>query len=128
MHRVVEPLQLMGTKIYNGKDGNFAPLTVQGGKLKAIKYIMPVASAQVKSAVLLAGLWADGETVITESVKSRDHTERMLKFFGARIHKKGIKSQLKKQTSLLVKRCLFLEIFHQQHFFLLQDVSAKILI
>ncbi|MEK6646549.1 MAG: 3-phosphoshikimate 1-carboxyvinyltransferase [Candidatus Firestonebacteria bacterium] len=104
MHRVVEPLQLMGTKIYNGKDGNFAPLTVQGGKLKAIKYIMPVASAQVKSAVLLAGLWADGETVITESVKSRDHTERMLKFFGARIHKKGNKIAIKKTDKFVGKK------------------------
>lgn len=85
MKRVMVPLKQMGAEIH-AKDNNFAPLKIQGNpNLRAINYQLPVASAQVKSAVLLAGLFADGTTTVTEPTKSRDHTERMLKQLGAKI-------------------------------------------
>jgi 3-phosphoshikimate 1-carboxyvinyltransferase len=75
----------MGAKV-TGQDGdNFAPLNIEGGKLRAIDYTLPMASAQVKSCVLLAGLYAEGETSVTEPGEARDHTERMLEFLGAEI-------------------------------------------
>ncbi len=105
MKRVILPLSLMGAKISarkkNGED--FAPLTVQEGELSPIHYETPVASAQVKSALLLAGLYADGETKITEPAKSRDHTERMLKNFGAQISVKGLSVSVRGQARLISK-------------------------
>jgi 3-phosphoshikimate 1-carboxyvinyltransferase len=80
MKRVIEPLFLMGSKI-ESVDGRL-PLTIHGGPLKGIDYEMPVASAQVKSCLLLAGLLADGQTTVRESTPTRDHTERMLGWFG----------------------------------------------
>jgi 3-phosphoshikimate 1-carboxyvinyltransferase len=88
MKRVVSPLRQMGADI-RAKDDNFPPLEIHGGKLKGIHYEMPMASAQVKSAVLLAGLYADGETWLTEPAKTRDHTELALEEFGAPIRKQG---------------------------------------
>ena len=85
MRRVADPLRLMGAKIAGRENGQFTPLAIQGGELKAIDYTMPVASAQVKSAILLAGLRAKGTTVVRENEVSRDHTERMLRQFGAKI-------------------------------------------
>lgn len=86
MMRVVKPLRSMGAKIEGReeKDNVFAPLKICGGKLSAITYELPIASAQVKSAILLAGLFADGETRVIEKVLARDHTERMLAYFGGR--------------------------------------------
>jgi len=85
MKRVIEPLSLMGANI-EAKENNFLPMTINSsGKLKAINYLSPVASAQVKSCILFAGLYADGITKVTEPIKSRDHSERMLKSFGADI-------------------------------------------
>lgn len=81
MGRVAEPLRQMGTTILGRQDGKLAPLTIRGGNLRGIHYTLPVASAQVKSAILLAGLFAAGETVIHEPGPSRDHTERMLAEF-----------------------------------------------
>ncbi len=78
MKRVIDPLTLMGAKITAEGERGSAPLVIEGGPLKAIDYTSPVASAQVKSAVLLAGLFAKGTTTVTEPVLSRDHTERML--------------------------------------------------
>jgi len=78
MKRIVEPLRLMGAQIFGREDSNFAPLSINGSQISAISYSMPVASAQVKSAIMLAGLFAAGETVINEPLCSRDHTERML--------------------------------------------------
>ena len=89
MKRVADPLRRMGANIEGKENGNFAPITVRGGKLRGINYELPVASAQVKSAVLLAGLYAKGVTSVTEPIKSRDHTERFLKYFGANIEEKG---------------------------------------
>ena len=85
MRRVADPLRLMGAQIAGRDNGQYTPLAIQGGPLKAIDYTMPVASAQVKSAILLAGLRAEGTTIVRESEVSRDHTERMLRQFGAEI-------------------------------------------
>lgn len=89
MKRVTAPLALMGADIINEALEDYLPLTVRGSKLQAIDYQMPVASAQVKSAVLLAGLQAEGETTVTETDVSRDHTERMLRQFGAELSQEG---------------------------------------
>jgi 3-phosphoshikimate 1-carboxyvinyltransferase len=88
MKRVVTPLRQMGADI-RAKDDNFPPLEIHGSKLKAIHYEMPMASAQVKSAVLLAGLFAAGDTRVTEPATTRDHTELALAEFGAHIDKSG---------------------------------------
>lgn len=85
MRRVADPLRLMGAQIAGRDNGQYTPLAVQGGPLKAIDYKMPVASAQVKSAILLAGIRAEGTTVVREEEISRDHTERMLRQFGAMV-------------------------------------------
>ena len=85
MKRVIEPLSLMGANI-TAKENNFLPMTINtNGNLKPINYLSPVASAQVKSCILFAGLYADGTTTVTEPIKSRDHSERMFKTFGADI-------------------------------------------
>jgi 3-phosphoshikimate 1-carboxyvinyltransferase len=88
MKRVVGPLREMGAEI-KAREDNFAPLEIRGGKLHAIDYKMPMASAQVKSAVLLAGLFAEGETVVTEPARTRDHTELALEEFGAPVERKA---------------------------------------
>jgi len=81
MLRVVKPLRTMGAKITGPGNGNFAPLKITGSRLKPIVYTLPIASAQVKSAILLAGLLADGTTEVIETNPSRDHTERMFEHF-----------------------------------------------
>jgi len=86
MKRVVGPLREMGAEI-KAREDNFAPLEIRGGKLRAIEYKMPMASAQVKSAVLLAGLFAEGETIVTEPARTRDHTELALEEFGAPVER-----------------------------------------
>ena len=84
MKRIIEPLSQMGAIINSQPDG-LAPLRIQGNRLHSIKYVTPVASAQVKSCVLLAGLYAQGTTTVVEPFLSRDHTERMLTDFGVTI-------------------------------------------
>src|SRR5260370_261131 len=88
MKRIVGPLRQMGADI-RARDDNLAPLEIRGGRLRAIDFKMPMASAQVKSAVLLAGLFAEGETIVTEPARTRDHTELALEEFGAPIEKSG---------------------------------------
>lgn len=88
MKRVIAPLRDMGADI-RGREDNFAPLEIHGAKLRAIDYQMPMASAQVKSAVLLAGLFAEGVTGVTEPARTRDHTELALEEFGACVEKNG---------------------------------------
>jgi 3-phosphoshikimate 1-carboxyvinyltransferase len=83
MKRVVQPLTAMGGRIWGRQGGELAPLAIQGGPLIAANYDSPIASAQVKSALLLAGLYAEGETTVREPHLSRDHSERMLTYFGA---------------------------------------------
>jgi 3-phosphoshikimate 1-carboxyvinyltransferase len=86
MGRVAEPLRRMGARIDGRANGTRLPLSVRGATpVKAIEHVSPVASAQVKSAVLLAGLWADAPVTVREPAASRDHSERMLRTFGARI-------------------------------------------
>ncbi|MEA5575067.1 3-phosphoshikimate 1-carboxyvinyltransferase [Anabaena sp. UHCC 0451] len=85
MSRVVKPLQQMAAEIWGRKDNNLAPLAIQGQALKPIHYHSPIASAQVKSCILLAGLNTDGKTTVTEPALSRDHSERMLRAFGAEL-------------------------------------------
>lgn len=87
MERVIRPLSAMGAEIVS-KDGR-PPLRIKGGRLKGIRYAMPVASAQVKTCVLFAGLLADGETHIVEPLRTRDHGEVALRAFGARIESNG---------------------------------------
>jgi 3-phosphoshikimate 1-carboxyvinyltransferase len=89
MARVVEPLRLMGATITGRQGGRLAPLVIDGGNLKGIEYASPVASAQVKSCLLLAGVQADGVTVARAPAASRDHTERLLAAQGARIEVDG---------------------------------------
>jgi 3-phosphoshikimate 1-carboxyvinyltransferase len=84
MRRVVEPLKQMGGEIAT-QEGGRAPLEIRGRKLHGIDYTTPIPSAQVKSAVLFAGLYADGETIVREAVATRDHTETALREFGARV-------------------------------------------
>ncbi len=87
MRRVTEPLALMGARI-DTNEGGRPPLRVHGGSaLKGIRYVMPMASAQVKSCLLLAGLYAEGETCVTEPAPTRDHTERMLQGFGHEVRR-----------------------------------------
>jgi 3-phosphoshikimate 1-carboxyvinyltransferase len=83
MDRVVQPLRKMGARIEGRENGRYTPLAVKGGRLQGITYHSPVASAQVKSCLLLAGLSAEGVTTVAEPSLSRDHTERMLPAFGA---------------------------------------------
>ena len=90
MKRIVEPLSLMGVDIKSGEGGH-PPIRIKGGMVSSIDYKMPVPSAQVKSAVLLAGLYSRGVTTIEETFKSRDHTERMLEYFGSVLSVDGLK-------------------------------------
>lgn len=89
MRRVTDYLKQMGAKIEGRDNANYAPLTVEGASLKAIDAKLAISSAQVKSAILLAGLYAKGKTSVTEPVKSRDHSERFLSHFGAKVEISG---------------------------------------
>jgi 3-phosphoshikimate 1-carboxyvinyltransferase len=88
MQRIIAPLQQMGAAISAGEAGR-PPLHIQGARLRAVHYQMPVASAQVKSALLFAGLLAEGETAVTEPVRTRDHGELALRAFGAQVNRAG---------------------------------------
>ena len=103
MKRVLEPLTKMGAVIHGRDKGNLAPLVIIGHRLKAMDYVSPIASAQIKSAILLAGLFAEGITSVTEPVKSRDHTERMLKTFGADIKVEGLKIKIKGGSRIMAQ-------------------------
>ncbi|SMB89210.1 3-phosphoshikimate 1-carboxyvinyltransferase [Desulfonispora thiosulfatigenes DSM 11270] len=100
MARVTDPLRLMGADISGRENGKLAPLVIKGQNLKAINFTSPVASAQVKSAILLAGLYAEGITEVNEPSKSRNHTEIMLKSFGAEIDEVDNKVRIKPMPNL----------------------------
>lgn len=100
MGRVVEPLRAMGAHIVGRDEGRLAPLAIAGRGIKAIDLRLPVASAQVKSALLLAGLAAEGRTSVTEPASSRDHTERMLRTFGAPVRVDGATVSVEGPVSL----------------------------
>jgi len=89
MDRIIMPLRLMGANIWGRKGDSVAPLAIRGGNLKGIDYRLPVASAQVKSALLIAALFAQGSTTVEEPAPSRDHTERFLKAMGANLECEG---------------------------------------
>ena len=89
MGRLIQPMRLMGAEIWGRDSNSLAPLAIKGNKLKGIDYRLPVASAQIKSAILIAALFAEGDTTITEPAPSRDHTERMLKAMGAGLRREG---------------------------------------
>ncbi len=128
MKRVTVPLLSMGAKI----DREFCPLNIKGQELSGITYNMPVSSAQVKSAILLAGLFASGETVVFEKEKSRDHTERMLKAFGADINVDGLKITVKgknplKATDIKVSGDISSAAFFIVSALIMKDSDIKIL-
>ncbi|HUD00113.1 MAG TPA: 3-phosphoshikimate 1-carboxyvinyltransferase [Candidatus Polarisedimenticolaceae bacterium] len=95
MQRVIEPLRRMGANLVGREGPGLAPLEINGGSLKGIEYSMPIASAQVKSAILLAGLQAEGVTIVQEPQNSRNHTELMIKGFGGEVALDGRKILLK---------------------------------
>ena len=91
MDRITRPLRLMGAGISGRDDANLAPLTIKGARfLRSVNYKTQVASAQIKSAIMLAALYANGKTTVTEPCRSRDHTERMFNLFGVDVEKKGL--------------------------------------
>lgn len=96
MRRVAEPLRLMGARV----EGDKPPLKIRGGHLHGIDYVTPVASAQIKGAILLAGLLAEGETSVTEPAQSRDHTERMLSAMGADLVRRGLTTTVRSGRTL----------------------------
>jgi len=101
MDRIAVPLRMMGAEIYGREGGKYPPLTVMGKEvLRGIKYKSPRASAQVKSAILLAGLYTDEDVEVTEPAKSRDHTERMLRAFGVDVIEEGLRVRLGKSRDL----------------------------
>lgn len=100
MTRVVKPLSLMGAKLDGKNNGELTPLSIRGGDLTAIEYSLPVASAQVKSSILFAGLQANGTTTIHEPAKTRDHTERMIRQFGGEVESDGLTVKVKGGQSL----------------------------
>lgn len=100
MRRVVEPLRQMGAVIQGRRGGDHAPLAILGRPLNGIRYDLPILSAQVKSALLLAGLNATGKTTIHEQAKSRDHTERLLRYFGVEVEEQNLTVSVKGPVTL----------------------------
>ena len=100
MGRVVKPLRAMGATIAGRKGGELAPLAITGTRLKGMSYESPVASAQIKSSLLFASLYADGLTTISEPRLSRDHTERMFAYFGIPFHRDGCTVRIEGQPSI----------------------------
>lgn len=94
MKRITAPLNLMGAQVSGRQNNSFAPLTFNPSNLKGIEYSMPVASAQLKSCLLIASLYAQGETIINQPSDSRDHTERMLKSMGSNIQSEGLQIRI----------------------------------
>ncbi len=106
MKRIITPLSMMGADIISELGNGCAPLVINGKRLKGIHYDSPVASAQVKSAVLFAGLYADGETSVTEPAVSRNHTELMFEEFGVDIKCEGKTATVKPATELYAKKAV----------------------
>ena len=106
MKRIMTPLSQMGADIISLNGNGCAPLKISGKKLHAIHYNSPVASAQVKSCVLLAGMYSDGITRVTEPVLSRNHTEIMLNYFGANVTAEGTTASIKPDPSLYGREIL----------------------
>ncbi|GAA5334852.1 MULTISPECIES: 3-phosphoshikimate 1-carboxyvinyltransferase [Thermus] len=118
MGRVVEPLRAMGAQVDGREGGRRAPLAVRGGPLRGIRYALPVPSAQVKSALLLAGLFAEGVTEVEEPVPTRDHTERLFRHFGLPLRVEGNRVQTEKASPFPAKDLLVPGDFSSAAFFL----------
>lgn len=130
MARIIDPLKEMGAAISAREGDKYLPIAIKGRKLKAIDYTMPVASAQVKSCLMLAGLYSDGTTTITEPQRSRDHTERMLGSMGADIDTDGLKVRVKGLVSSIGKELNPLDItvpadFSSAAFFIVAALLAE---
>jgi 3-phosphoshikimate 1-carboxyvinyltransferase len=102
MGRLIEPLRLMGAEVWGRGRDSFAPLVIKGNGLQGIDFTLPIPSAQIKSAILLAGLFARGNTALHQKIPSRDHTERMLKQMGASLESRGNSISLLPLSSLLI--------------------------
>ena len=100
MKRILTPLSMMGARVMGRGGGSLAPLAFDGGGLHGIEYEMPVASAQLKSCILIAGLFAEGETSVIQPAESRDHTERMMASMGADVDKDGLKLTVRRPSRL----------------------------
>ncbi|MGQ9735976.1 MAG: 3-phosphoshikimate 1-carboxyvinyltransferase [Thermaceae bacterium] len=118
MDRVTHPLRTMGARIEGRQGGRYAPLAVRGGGLTGISYTLPVPSAQVKSALLLAGLFAEGTTEVIEPLPSRDHTERLFRHFGLPLKVQGNRIQTRKTPPFAAKDLLVPGDFSSASFFL----------
>ncbi len=125
MKRVTDPLRKMGAEIDGRDNGSFAPLAIKGKLLKPIDYESPVPSAQVKSSLLLAGLYAEGETKVREPKKSRDHTERMLKIFGADIKVNKLTVSIKGRPSLKAQDIKVPGDFSSAAFFIIAGILVS---
>ncbi|TMI78260.1 MAG: 3-phosphoshikimate 1-carboxyvinyltransferase, partial [Bacillati bacterium ANGP1] len=108
----------MGARVSGRQGGRLAPLAIDGGRLGGIDYATPVASAQVKSAVLLAGLFAEGATSVREPAQSRDHTERMLGAFGAAVERDGLTTRLRGPATLRAARVRVPDDFSSAAYFI----------
>ncbi len=125
MSRVIVPLRKMNAHILARDSDRYPPIAVRGGKLKSISYELPVASAQLKSSLLLAGLYAEGTTEIEELLKSRDHTERMLSAFGADIVVEGLRIRMNGGKELHGQETVVPGDFSSTSFFLVASLLAK---
>jgi 3-phosphoshikimate 1-carboxyvinyltransferase len=125
MSRITKPLRQMGAKITGKDDGNLPPLKIKQSKLKGISYVSPVASAQIKSSILLAGLFAGGTTSVREPYKSRDHTENMLKSFGADIAVDNLEVRIKPQNELKSRDIIIPGDISSAAFFLVAALITK---
>jgi len=101
MDRLIRPLRLMGAKIWGRGGDSLGPLAIKGGELHGVDYALPVPSAQVKSAILIAALFAQGETTVQEPAKSRDHTERLLQAMGVKLKVNGTSVSLSSPVAAL---------------------------
>lgn len=124
MKRIVEPLSSMGIDI-KARNDEYPPLDIKGGIVKPITYNMPIPSAQVKSAILFAGLYAEGVTNIIERFKSRDHTERMLKYFGSRLKVKGLRVSVEGKQELIGKSLEIPADISSASFFIVAAIILK---
>lgn len=125
MQRVIVPLKQMGAEIAGRDNDRYPPMAIRGGALKPIACRLPVASAQVKSAILLAGLYSEGETEVLEPLRSRDHTERMLPAFGADILVEGLSVKVKGVADLRGRDTIVPGDFSSAAFFMVASLLIR---
>lgn len=125
MGRIIKPLSQMGTKIWARAGDSLPPICIKGGNLKPIVYFSPHASAQIKSSILLAGLFVDGECEVIEPSLSRDHTERMLRFFGIPCKSEGLKASLTGNTGFQAQPYIVPGDFSAAAFFIAAGIISE---